>query len=140
MEVEEAAAAQRLVGDRARLGQLLQNLLDNAARFAGEEPDPRVEIGVRPGAETDSSPTFFVRDNGIGIPAEHRERVFELFHRLDVAGEGTGFGLTLARRIVETHGGRMWVESEGPGRGSTFLFTLPGAPDGEAPGAEPSRE
>ncbi len=68
---------------------------------------------------------LYVRDNGIGIDPAHHARVFELFHRLDPRVEGTGLGLALARRIVETHGGRIWVESAGAGRGSTFCFSLP---------------
>ena len=112
-----------LHGDPQGLVELLQNLLDNAAKFTGEQEEPRVWIGSRP-----SQPGFvqvFVRDNGIGIDPAHRERVFELFHRLDPRYEGTGIGLALARRIVENHGGRIWLESEGAGRGCTFFFTLP---------------
>jgi signal transduction histidine kinase len=112
-------------GDAPRLVELFQNLLDNAAKFMGDQPDPRVWIGGRPceGGFVQS----FVRDNGIGIDPAHRERVFELFQRLDPQQEGTGLGLALARRIVEGHGGRIWVESAGAGQGSTFLFTLPAA-------------
>ena len=67
--------------------------------------------------------TFFVRDNGIGIEPEYQRRVFELFNKLDPATDGTGIGLALVKRIVEVHGGRIWVESE-PGIGATFFFTL----------------
>ncbi|MGE5126216.1 MAG: sensor histidine kinase [Betaproteobacteria bacterium] len=118
-------------GDAPRLVELFQNLLDNAAKFMGDQPDPRVWIGARPceGGLVRS----FVRDNGVGIDPAHSERVFELFHRLDPQQEGTGLGLALARRIVESHGGRIWVESAGAGQGSTFFFTLPAAH--EAPAA-----
>ncbi len=117
-------------GDPQRLVELFQNLLDNAAKFMGDQPDPRVWIGAR--TCQDGFVESFVRDNGIGIDPEHRERVFELFHRLDPRQEGTGLGLALARRIVESHGGRIWIESRGAGQGSTFFFTLPA---GSAPAA-----
>ena len=67
----------------------------------------------------------FVRDNGIGIEPQYHERIFDLFERLDWDSEGTGIGLALVKRIVEAQGGRVWVESEGLGRGSTFYFSLP---------------
>jgi signal transduction histidine kinase len=70
---------------------------------------------------------FFVRDNGRGIEPRFLERVWNLFEKLDPAAEGTGVGLALVRRIVEAHGGRAWAESDGPGRGATFCFTLPPA-------------
>lgn len=109
-------------GDRSRLVEVVQNLVDNAAKFMGEQREPRVEIGCRrDGAE----PIFYVRDNGMGIAASDRERVFRLFHKLDPASEGTGIGLALAKRIVEVHGGRIWAEASGPAGGATFCFTLP---------------
>jgi PAS domain S-box-containing protein len=109
-------------GDRPRLVEVLQNLIDNAAKYMGDQPHPRIEIGQR--GEEDSMPVFYVKDNGIGIAPEFHERVFGLFNKLDPRSEGTGVGLALVKRIVEVHGGRIWVESEA-GRGSTFLFTLP---------------
>jgi signal transduction histidine kinase len=124
VELTEDAAARIVHGDRARLVEMLQNLLDNAAKFAGEQPQPRVVIGVRDDPDRDD-PVFSVNDNGLGIEPAHQERVFELFKQLDPQTEGTGLGLALGRRIVEAHGGRLWVESGGPGRGSTFHFTLP---------------
>lgn len=108
-------------GDRQRLTEVLQNLLDNAAKFMGDQTDARIEIGQR--GEENGKPVFFVRDNGIGILPEHQEQVFGLFNKLDAQSEGTGIGLALVRRIVEVHGGRIWVESEAD-RGSTFYFTL----------------
>ena len=114
-------------GDRRRLVEVLQNLIDNAAKFMGDQPAPRIEVGVR---WDQAQPTFFVRDNGRGIEPRYHEKVFGLFDRLDPADDGTGVGLALVRRIVEVHGGRVWVESEGLGRGSTFCFTLPGASAG----------
>ncbi len=89
----------------------------------GDQPHPRVEIGVRRGADG-AGQVFYVRDNGMGIEPRNQEKIFELFRRLDVEAEGTGVGLALVQRIVELHGGRIWVESEGLGQGSTFCFTL----------------
>ena len=108
--------------DRTRLTQVLQNLLDNAVKFMGDQPSPRIEINQR---KEDHNLVFFVRDNGIGIPPEHHARVFGLFDKLDSKAEGTGIGLALVKRIVEVHGGKIWVESEGLGKGSTFCFTIP---------------
>ncbi|HET6824008.1 MAG TPA: ATP-binding protein, partial [Anaerolineales bacterium] len=109
-------------GDRPRLTEVLQNLIDNAAKFMGDQKEPHIEIG-RDGEE-DSKPILYVRDNGIGIAPEHFDRVFGLFNKLDPKTDGTGIGLALVKRIVEVHGGRIWVESE-VGKGSTFFFTLP---------------
>ena len=109
-------------GDRPRLVEVLQNLIDNAAKFMGAQPTPKIEIGMH---QQQNEQVFFVRDNGIGIESKHREKVFGLFDKLDPRTEGTGMGLALAKRIIEVHGGRIWVESEGRGSGSTFCFTLP---------------
>lgn len=109
-------------GDRPRLVEVMQNLIDNAAKFMGDQPAPLIEIGVR---KQGNEQVFFVNDNGIGIEPAYRERVFGLFDKLDPHSEGTGVGLALAKRIVEVHGGRIWVESEGRGKGSMFCFTLP---------------
>lgn len=110
-------------GDRARLVEVVQNLVDNAVKFSGDNREPRVEIGAR-AADHDEGPVFYVRDNGIGVDPQYHERIFGLFNKLDVQSDGTGVGLALVRRIVEVHGGRVWVESEGAGRGSTFCFTV----------------
>ncbi len=107
--------------DRPRMVEVFQNLIENAAKFMGEEPRPRIEIGARHGAE----PVIYVRDNGIGIDEKYHDKIFGLFERLDLAIDGTGVGLALVKRIVEVHGGRIWVESEGLGKGSTFCFTAP---------------
>lgn len=108
--------------DRRRLLEVLQNLLENAAKFATGGPGHRIEVGSRLDGE---ERVFYVRDNGRGIEPRFLERVFGLFEKLDPAVEGTGVGLALVRRIVEAHGGRAWAESEGLGRGATFCFTLP---------------
>jgi PAS domain S-box-containing protein len=112
-------------GDRLRLLEVIQNLVENAAKFMGDQPEPLIEIGVS--GEEKGKPIFHVRDNGMGIAPEHQERIFGLFNKLDVNTEGTGIGLALVKRIVEVHGGRIWVESE-PGKGSAFRFTLPVSP------------
>jgi len=110
-------------GDPTRLIEIMQNLISNAAKFMGDQPNPVIEIGTR-GFDDGGKPVLFVRDNGIGIEPEYHERIFGLFNRLNPEIEGTGIGLTLVKRIVEVHGGRIWLESE-PGKGTTFLFTLP---------------
>ena len=115
-----------VVVDRSRLVEVLQNLLDNAIKFMGDQPQPSVEIGMQMAGQ---EPAFFVRDNGIGIDTAYQETVFGLFERLDQKIEGTGIGLTLTKRIIEVHNGRIWVESAGKGQGTTFLFTLPIATD-----------
>jgi len=115
-----------IYGDRQRLIEVMQNLVDNAAKFMGSQKKPLIEIG-QDGME-DGKPIFHVRDNGIGISSEHYDRVFGLFNKLDVQTDGTGIGLALVKRIVEIHGGRIWVESEA-GKGTTFYFTLPASPE-----------
>lgn len=111
--------------DRIRIREVMQNLLENAVKFSRDQPEPCVEIGVLAG-DNGGSPVLFVRDNGIGIDPVYSERIFDLFEQLDASREGTGIGLALCRRIVTIHGGRIWVESDGPGTGCTFFFTLGG--------------
>ena len=110
-------------GDRARLVEVLQNLIDNSAKFMGEQKQPRVEVGARRDGPDDL--VFYVRDNGKGIDPRFLDRVFGLFDKLDPESEGSGVGLALVKRIVDLHKGRVWVESEGAGRGTTVCFTLP---------------
>ncbi|MGE5490118.1 MAG: sensor histidine kinase [Actinomycetota bacterium] len=108
--------------DRTQIAQLFQNLVENGVKYNRSRP-PRVTITCRrQGGEW----LFSVGDNGIGIDRRHHERIFEIFRRLHSYSQvpGTGIGLALCRRIVERHGGRIWVESE-PGEGSIFHFTLP---------------
>lgn len=107
-----------------RLGQVMDNLLANAVKYIGQDnASPRIDVGVE---EQDGQKKFFVRDNGIGIEEKYFGKVFEIFQRLPSAkqgGEGTGIGLTIVKRIIEQHGGRIWVASE-RGKGTTFFFTL----------------
>ena len=114
-------------GDKPRLIEVLQNLLDNAAKYMGDQPNPRIEVGSQGEDAERGMPVFFVKDNGMGIDPEHHERIFGLFNKLDAKSEGTGVGLALVKRIVEIHGGRIWIQSEA-GNGSTFYFTLPSQP------------
>ncbi|MBY0431171.1 MAG: PAS domain-containing sensor histidine kinase, partial [Rhodospirillales bacterium] len=113
----------RVMGDYMQLLRLIQNLLGNALKYRAKEAVPRIHIGAR---RDDGQWVLWIKDNGIGIEAQFFERIFGVFQRLHTREEypGTGIGLALCRRIVERHGGRIWVESE-PGEGSTFLFTLP---------------
>jgi len=124
LAVEVAPDLPVVRADRRRLLEALQNLVENAAKFAAGEREARITIGARRDGD---EPVFFVRDNGRGIEPRFLEKVFDLFEKLDPGVEGTGVGLALVRRIVEAHGGRTWAESEGPGRGATFCFTLPRA-------------
>jgi signal transduction histidine kinase len=113
-----------IAADASQIQQLLRNILGNAIKYRRDEP-PRIHVSAR---REGNAWLFSVSDNGLGIPPEATEKVFLIFERLqsDDQSAGTGIGLALCKRIVERHGGRIWVESQ-PGRGSTFYFTLPGA-------------
>jgi signal transduction histidine kinase len=122
IQVQVQENLSNVYGDRPRLVEVLQNLIDNAAKFVVNQPKPLIQIGQN-GFENEM-PIFYVRDNGIGIDTAHHDRIFGLFNKLDAESEGTGVGLALVKRIVELHGGKIWVESH-LGKGATFYFTLP---------------
>jgi len=124
VEVRSELPELYLYGDPLRLERLWQNLIDNAVKYLGEQPAPRIEIGVE---EAAGEFVFFVRDNGLGIDSRHQRKVFGLFEKVDPKSPGSGLGLALVKRIVELYRGRIWFESEGPGRGTCFRFTLPDA-------------
>jgi light-regulated signal transduction histidine kinase (bacteriophytochrome) len=117
-------------GDERQLVQLFQNLLSNAVKFSGKQP-PRIHVSAKRVA---GEWVFSVRDHGIGIDPQYADRIFIIFQRLHTRDEypGTGIGLAICKKIVERHGGRIWVESQ-PGQGATFSFTIPDHSD-EAPG------
>ena len=125
VQVDVQSDLPTVYGDRQRLVEALQNLLDNAAKFMGARSQPRIEIGQH-GYEG-GKPIFYVRDNGMGIDPQYHQRIFGLFNKLDMKSEGTGVGLALVKRIIEVHGGRIWVESQ-VGRGAAFYFTLQTGP------------
>jgi PAS domain S-box-containing protein len=123
----DVALLPTVMGDPVQLGQVFQNLIGNAIKFRGERA-PVVRVGAE---RQDGHWLFSIADNGIGMAPEHLERIFLIFQRLHNQSEypGTGIGLAVVKKIIERHGGRIWVESE-PGSGSTFYFTLPIAGDG----------
>ncbi|MEZ5358127.1 MAG: PocR ligand-binding domain-containing protein [Candidatus Zixiibacteriota bacterium] len=109
-------------GDRVRLYEVMQNLFENAIKFLKHVESPKIDIGAE---NKDGRTICYIKDNGVGIDPRYHERIFGLFDQLDQSVDGTGVGLALVKRIVETHGGRIWVESEGLGKGSTFCFFIP---------------
>jgi PAS domain S-box-containing protein len=120
VEVRVEAGLPTVRVDRVRTVEVLQNLIVNAIKFMGDQEHPTIEIGMQ--ARNDEN-VFFVKDNGMGVAPKFHERIFGLFNKLDPLSDGTGIGLALVKRIVEVHGGKIWVESE-VGKGATFFFTL----------------
>ena len=112
----------RVIGDSFQLLQLFQNLIGNAIKYRSSEP-PLVIFGV---SRQEDNWVFSVQDNGIGIAKQNYQQIFQIFQRLHTQKEysGTGIGLAICQRIVDRHGGHLWVESE-PDGGSTFYFSVP---------------
>lgn len=112
-----------IYGDKVRIREVWQNLMENAIKYIGNQAVPFIKIGY---IKADENIIFFIKDNGIGIENKYHNKIFELFEKLDIKTEGTGIGLALVKRIIEFHGGRIWVESEGKDKGSAFYFTIKG--------------
>ena len=127
--IEESSAAvshdplPTVMADESQLIKLFQHLIGNAVKFREEEEPPGIHVSVE---KRENEWLFSVQDNGVGIDPKHFERIFMIFQRLDSEANyhGTGIGLSICKKIVERHGGRIWVNSE-PGKGSTFYFTIP---------------
>lgn len=124
VDIVVATDGHTLHGDPLRLAEIWQNLIDNAIKYMGTQPSPRIEVGV---TSEDGETVFYVRDNGMGIDPRHAHKVFGMFEKVDPLSEGSGLGLALVKKIVELYKGRIWLESDGCGHGSRFLFSLPDA-------------
>jgi len=107
--------------DRQRMLEVMNNLLSNAFKNMGNQTNPHIEIGVLNDID---ERIIYVRDNGKGIKPEYHKTIFRLFEKMDADSDGTGIGLAIVKRIIEAHNGRVWVESEGLGKGSTFCFVI----------------
>lgn len=107
--------------DRMRIVEAMVNFIENSIKYKGEQQNPRIDIGYRTKAK---ETVFYVRDNGMGIDPSQHQKVFDLFYKVNNKSEGTGAGLAIVKRIIEVHGGRIWIESE-LGKGTTVCFTLP---------------
>jgi PAS domain S-box-containing protein len=123
-DIEIAADMPPVLADKNRIREVMQNLIENAIKFSGEDNAPRISIDAEVRGKRVQCR---VRDNGIGIDPRYHDKVFELFDRLDPRIDGTGVGLALVKRIIESHDGEVWIESEGNGRGTQVFFTLPAA-------------
>ncbi len=124
IEVHVQEDLPEVFGEKKRIAQVADNLLSNAVKYIGKDnPFPRIDVGCY---EENGQKVFYFRDNGIGIEEKYFNKIFQIFQRLPAAkraGDGTGMGLTIVKRIIEYHGGRIWLSSE-PGKGTTFFFTL----------------
>ncbi|MBI4970614.1 MAG: GHKL domain-containing protein [Candidatus Omnitrophica bacterium] len=124
VQIELKGSFPVLQGSSTRFAQLFSNLIGNAVKYIGAQPQPKIEIGVTQSQDHQSQ--FYVRDNGPGIPKEYQEKIFMVFQRgpEQTKTEGTGIGLSIVKKIVESKGGKVWLNSE-VGKGSTFFFMLP---------------
>ncbi|MFO7813505.1 MAG: PAS domain S-box protein, partial [Pelovirga sp.] len=124
VQLSTSELSQQLHGNTLHFERIWQNLIENAVKYRGDQALPHIEIGA-----TQEGPdvVFYIRDNGMGIVPEHSEHIFNLFSQLNPASDGSGLGLALVKKIVTIYQGRIWVESDGKGKGSCFYFTLPGA-------------
>ena len=121
VQVEIEGDLPEVQGDHRILIQLFQNLLTNALKYSSPDRETHISVGCK---QDESRDVFYVRDNGIGIDPADKEKIFRSFTQINSKTEGIGMGLAYVKSIVETHGGHIWVESEGRGKGSTFCFTL----------------
>lgn len=112
------------LGEAPRLIQIWHNLIDNAVKFMGDQPEPTIRVGVEHGLQ---GTVFYVCDNGIGVDPRYRNKIFGMFEKLDANAPGSGLGLALVQRIVQLYRGEIWVDSKGTGHGACFRFTLPEA-------------
>ena len=121
VEIEIKGPLPEVYGDRNRIRQVFQNLIENAIKYMGDQKEPRIEIGslIKDGKEV-----IYVKDNGIGIPPEHHKKIFHLFEQLNPESKGTGAGLAIVKKILKFHKGEIWVESK-KGKGSTFYVYIP---------------
>ena len=122
VKVRVASDLPTITVDRPRFVEVMQNLIDNACKYMGNQPDPQIHIGCE---IMENEFVFHVKDNGIGIEPQFHTKVFGLFNKLNPSSEGTGVGLALIKRIIELHNGKVGVDSDGNNKGSTFYFTLP---------------
>ncbi len=121
VRIEVADDLPLVYGDPIRIREVFENLVDNALKFLGDNPDPHIEIGAR---SENGGPVIYVKDNGMGIDPKYHDKIFDLFEKLNDNKEGTGVGLATVKRIVELHNGHIWVESDGFGQGSAFCLTI----------------
>ena len=121
MQVEIAPDLPVIYVDRSRFVEVFQNIIDNAVKYMGKQPEPHIEIGSR---QKNGEDVYYVRDNGMGVEQRYHENIFGLFNKLDQSSEGTGIGLAIVKRIIEVHGGNIWIESDGKDKGTIFYFTI----------------